>query len=188
MLIAPILNRTGRAMNRLVLDRFDVRPGQRVLEVGFGGGDLLDSLLKAGPQEVVGIDISDAMVARARRRFRREMGEGRLRLLTGSAEALPLREGGFDRVASVNTVYFWTRPAAVIAELARVTRPGGRLALAFQSPDSVTAWPGHVHGFHAYGADEIGALMEAAGFHPPAIATGSDPKIGEFLCLTSERK
>ena len=175
-------------MNRLVLEQLDVQPGERVLEVGFGGADLLDSLLKAGPQEVVGIDISDAMVARARRRFRREIGEGRLRLLTGSAEALPLREGGFDRVASVNTVYFWARPGAVMAELARVMRPGGMLALAFQSPDSVTAWPGHVHGFHAYGADEIGALMQAAGFHPPAISTGSDPKIGEFLCLKSERK
>lgn len=175
-------------MNWLALQQLDVQPGERLLELGFGGGDLLLSLLKSGAQKVVGIDISDAMVARARRRFRRELKEGRLRLLTGSAEALPRRGGGFDKVVSVNTVYFWARPAAVLAELARVTRSGGRLALAFQTPESVRRWPGHVHGFHAYGADEIAALMEAAGFHPPARAFGSDQQVGDFLCLTSERK
>jgi arsenite methyltransferase len=175
-------------MNRLALQQLDVLPGERVLEVGFGGGDLLASLLQVAPQELVGVDISDEMVALARRRFRREMGQGRLRLLTASAEALPRREDGFDKVCSVNTVYFWKRPAAVLAELARVTRPGGRLVLAFQTPESVRRWPGHVHGFHAYGADEIAGLMEAAGFKPSAMTSGSDDEVGDFLCLTSERK
>jgi arsenite methyltransferase len=188
LLIAPILNRTGRAMNRLALEQLDVGAGERVLEVGFGGGELLASLLQTDAQELVGIDISDEMVALARRRFRREVARGRLRLLIGSAEALPRREGGFDKVCSVNTLYFWERPAAALAELARVTRPGGRLVLAFQTPESVRSWPGHQYGFHAYGADEIAALMEAAGFHPPATMSGSDRQVGDFQCLTSERK
>jgi ubiquinone/menaquinone biosynthesis C-methylase UbiE len=175
-------------MNRLVLEQVDVRPGERVLEVGFGGGDLLASLLNSPAQEIVGIDISDEMVKRARRRFRRDLADGRLRLLTASAEALPRREGGFDKVCSVNTIYFWKRPAAVLSELARVTRAGGRLLLAFQTPESVRRWPGHVHGFHAYGADEIAGLMEAAGFDPPKTTSGSDEQVGDFLCLTSERK
>jgi arsenite methyltransferase len=175
-------------MNRLALAQLDVQPDERVLEVGFGGGDLLSSLLRSGAKEVVGIDISDAIVARARRRFRREARGGRLRLLTGSAEALPRREGGFDKVASVNTVYFWKRPAAVLAEFARVTRSGGRLVLAFQTPESVRRWPGHRYGFHAYGADELAALVEAAGFEAPATTSGNDEKVGDFLCLTSARK
>jgi arsenite methyltransferase len=175
-------------MNRLVLKQLDPQPQERVLEIGFGGGDLLGLLLGSGAQEIVGIDISDEMVARARRRFRAEVKQGRLRLLTASAEALPRGEGGFDAVCSVNTVYFWARPAAVLAELARVTRPGGRLVLGLQIPESVRRWPGHRYGFHAYGADELAALMEAAGFQPPARTCGSDKRVGDFLCLTSVRK
>ena len=187
-LIAPILNRTGRATNRLVLQQLAILPGERVLEVGFGGGDLLASLLQSPAQEIVGVDISDAMVARAKRLFCRETARKRLRLLVASGEALPRKEGAFDKVASVNTLYFWDRPAAVLAELARVTRSGGRLVLAFQTPESVRSWPGHVHGFHAYGAEEIAALMEAAGFHPPETSVGHSEETGEFICLTSERK
>lgn len=175
-------------MNRLMLDQLRVAPGERVLEVGFGGAALLGALLKSEAQQIVGIDISDAMVSRARRRFAREVKSGRLRLFTASVEALPRRECGFDKACSVNTVYFWSRPAAAFAELARVTRPGGTFCLAFQTPESVRRWPGHRHGFHVYGADELAGLMEAAGFHPPARASGHDREVGEFLCLTSERK
>jgi ubiquinone/menaquinone biosynthesis C-methylase UbiE len=175
-------------MNRLVLDQLQVARGERVLEVGFGGAELLEALLKCEAQEVVGIDISDAMVARARRRFADALTTGRLRLLTASAEALPRQVSGFDKACSVNTVYFWSRPSAVLAELARVTRPGGSLSLAFQLPEAVRAWPGHRCGFHIYGADELAGLLEAAGFHPPARASGHDKEVGEFLCLTSERK
>lgn len=175
-------------MNRLTLEQLDVRPGERVLEIGFGGGDLLQSLLRTQAQEIVGIDHSEDMVARAKRRLRQEVKQGRLRLLVGTAEALPPREGGFDKVCSVNTVYFWERPAAVLAELARATRRGGRLVLALQSPDSVRRWPGHVHGFRAYGADELAHLMESAGFTAPSQAAGHDEKVGDFLCLTSELK
>ena len=175
-------------MNRAALGLLDLQPGERLLEIGFGGGDLLGLALKNGVQEVVGIEISDALLAHARRRFKHEVETGRLRLLAASAEALPPDLGGFEKVASVNTVYFWSRPGDVLAGFARALRPGGRLVLAFQTPESVRRWPGHVHGFHVYGAEEIAALMAAAGFNPPSVTAGSDPRIGDFLCLTSERK
>ena len=52
-------------MNRLTLEQLDVQPRDRVLEVGFGGGDLLANALAITRAEIVGIDISEAMVARA---------------------------------------------------------------------------------------------------------------------------
>jgi ubiquinone/menaquinone biosynthesis C-methylase UbiE len=171
-------------MNRLALAELPPEPRDQLLEVGFGGGDLLRSLLASDVASVTGVEVSEAMLALARRRFR---GEGRLRLLLGSAEDLPLDAGSVDKAYSVNSLYFWKDLSAASREFARVLRPGGALALCFQTPQAVRAWPGHVHGFTAYEAEEVASELEQAGFGSPREARGSDPRVGEFLCLVSEK-
>jgi ubiquinone/menaquinone biosynthesis C-methylase UbiE len=172
-------------MNRLAFEQLAPRAGEKVLEAGFGGGDLLSWTLAAGA-EAIGIDPSEAMVRRARRRFRRELAAGELHVLEGPAERLPVGDAAVDKAVSVNTLYFWEELAGPLAEFARVLRPGGRLVLCFQTPDAVRAWPGHVHGFRAYEPDPVALYMQQAGFSAPAVATASDPKVGEFVCLTSQ--
>ncbi len=182
-----MLDRTARAMNRLTFEQLEISGRERVLEVGFGGGDLIEWMLAATEAEIVAVDISEAMLKRARRRFRKALGQKRLALLAGSAEALPLGDRSVDKACSVNSLYFWPNPTAAMAEFARVLRPGGRLVLCFQAPEAVRAWPGYVYGFRAYGADEVAALMQSAGFGPVRIATGEAREVGQFICLSSER-
>ena len=174
-------------MNRLAFEQLGIRSGEHVLEVGFGGGDLIEWVLAATNAEIVGVDVSDAMLKRGRRRFATEVANGRLRLLEGTVEALPIEDSSIDRAYSVNSLYFWPDAAVAMAEFARVLRPGGRLVLCFQAPEAVRAWPGHVYGFHAYGAGEMAALMEAAGFGPVRTARGEASEVGEYICLSSER-
>jgi ubiquinone/menaquinone biosynthesis C-methylase UbiE len=174
-------------MNRMAFERLEIRPGEHVLEVGFGGGDLIEWMLSATNAEVTGVDVSEAMVKRAQRRFANEMGQGRLRLFTAAVDTLPLPEASVDRACSVNSIYFWPDPALAIREFARVLRPRGRLVLCFQTPASVRAWPGHVHGFRAYGADEVAALMQIAGLANVRTDHGEARGVGEFICMTGER-
>ena len=171
-------------MNLAALDALDVQPGERVLEVGFGGGDLLARLLDAGAGEVIGADPSGAMVERARRLHTRE---SRVRLIEASVTALPLADGSSDKACSVNTLYFWRNLDAAAWELARVIRPGGRLVLCFQTPEAVRAWPGHRFGFQAWEEEEIASAIEAAGFGGLASKRASDRKLGEFVCLAALR-
>lgn len=169
-------------MNRTALEALAVEPGERVLEVGFGGGELLSGLLAAGA-EVVGVDRSDAMVARARLRFGRELRAGRVTLHRASVERLPLAQAAVDKACSVNALYFWPDLLAAVAELARVLRPGGALLLCFQTPEAVRAWSGHRHGFLAYAPEEVAAAMVGAGLSLAGETRGSDARVGEFLCL-----
>jgi arsenite methyltransferase len=184
LLVAPWLNRIGAAMNRLVLAELEVRRDDDLLEIGFGGGALLGGLLKATEGRVIGVDVSEAMVQRARRRFRRV---GRLELHRASVEALPLAAASVDKACGVNNLYFWPDPAAAMRELARVLRPGGRLAIAFEPPEELRKWPGHRFGFRLFEEAEVKRLMEQAGFALVRRAEGRGRKPDFFLCLTGER-
>ena len=184
LLLGPWLDRIGAAMNRLTLEQLEVGPADEVVEIGFGGGGLLALLLEATRGRVIGVDVSAAMVKRARRRF---AGEPRLALHLGSVEAIPLPDASVDAACSVNNLYFWPDPAAGMRELARVVRPGGRLAIAFEPADALRQWPGHRFGFRLFEEDEVRALMVDAGFVAVRRAEGRGRKPDFFLCLTGER-
>ncbi|HEX8639727.1 MAG TPA: class I SAM-dependent methyltransferase [Allosphingosinicella sp.] len=169
-------------MNALVLERLALRRDEDVLEVGFGGGALLGALRDATDGAVHGVDISQAAVDRARRRF----GDG-VALHVASVDALPLPDGAVDAACSVNSLYLWPDAEVAMAEFSRVTRPGGRLAVSFEPPEELRKWPGHRFGFRLYAEDEVRALMEKAGFDDIDRAEGRGRKPDFFVCLTGVR-
>ena len=171
-------------MNRLTLEQLDIQADDDVLEVGFGGGALLAAMLEATRGSVTGVDLSEEMVRRARRRFR---GEARLALHRAPVDALPLGDEAVDKACSVNNLYFWPDPAAALRELARVVRPGGRLAICFEPPEELRKWPGHLYGFRLFEEGEVRDLMTAAGFTRLRCAEGRGRMPDYFLCLTGER-
>lgn len=138
-LVVPFLNLVNARVNRAALATLEVRPGEHLLEVGFGGAYALRLALAAvGEGHVTGIDISPEMVSRARRTFCGEIAAGRMELLEGDAVALPLPDSTFDAIYTVNTIYFWSDLSAGLEELFRVLRPGGRLVIAMISGARVT--------------------------------------------------
>ncbi|MFF5261004.1 class I SAM-dependent methyltransferase [Actinomadura viridis] len=114
-----------------LFELLNVRPGERVLEIGYGPGRLI-SLLAASPAgRVCGVDPSPQMRAFAARRNRGQVAAGRVDLRVGTAESTGFPDAEFHCVVSVNNVGLWPRLEAGIAEMYRVTRPGGRVVIAW---------------------------------------------------------
>lgn len=108
-----------------------VRPGTRLLDVGCGSGQLALIAARAGAT-VTGCDIAVNWLERARARA---MAEGlSIAFDEGDAEALPYADGKFDAVVSLIGAMFAPRPELVAAELTRVCRPGGMIAMANWTP------------------------------------------------------
>jgi arsenite methyltransferase len=174
-------------MNALALRQLGIAPEDRVLEVGFGGGSLFESILAVRPAMAIGVDISEEMVARARRRFRRQIAEGRAWIMLGSPESLQLDDASIDKACSLNSIYFWTNPAAAMQEFARVLRPGGALLLGFEAPETLCAWPGHRYGFTVYDPGDVVRLAVEAGFGNAEVYEGLEPRFGRIFCVKVER-
>jgi demethylmenaquinone methyltransferase/2-methoxy-6-polyprenyl-1,4-benzoquinol methylase len=120
---------------RALVDAVALAPGQRVLDVATGTGMVAVELLARADCSVVGIDQSAEMLSGARARF----GDAaRVELVEGQAEALPFADASFDALTFTYLLRYVDDPAATMRELARVVRPGGRVAsLEFGVPP----WP-----------------------------------------------
>lgn len=103
------------------------RAGQRVLDVATGTGMVAAELLARADCTVVGIDQSAAMLEGARQRFATAR-QGRVELIEGQAEALPFADESFDALTFTYLLRYVDDPGATVRELARVVRPGGRVA------------------------------------------------------------
>ncbi|MBI4729501.1 MAG: class I SAM-dependent methyltransferase [Acidobacteria bacterium] len=99
---------------------------RRILEVGAGTGLHARWILENTPAEYVGVDVSEAMLAIATRRLAPHAG--RFRLGIADAHRLPFPDGSFDAAFCSGTLHHLADPGRGLAELARVVRPGGRVA------------------------------------------------------------
>jgi arsenite methyltransferase len=108
----------------------DLHPGERVLDLGSGGGiDVLLSAKRVGPTgRAFGVDMTDEMLALAQRNAA-EAGATNVEFLKGHIEALPLPAESIDVVISNCVVNLAADKAAVFAEISRVLRPGGRIGI-----------------------------------------------------------
>jgi len=119
------MGRFSRLLAPQMADLAGVRAGRTVLDVGCGTGMLTAVLVdRLGAANVTGIDPSESFVSAARERF------PGVRIERGSAEALPFDEDAFDASIAQLVVHFMTDPVRGIREMARVTRPGGVVAVA----------------------------------------------------------
>jgi SAM-dependent methyltransferase len=121
-------------MRRAVLDALAPGPDDRLLEVGCGGGMLLRDALAAGCTAAA-VDHSPQMVRLARQTNAEAVAEGRLEVVRADAARLPFEDASFTRAAMVIVFLFLPDPRAALAEVLRVLRPGGRLALDTLPPE-----------------------------------------------------
>lgn len=162
------LNRVNADITAAVYRRLLLRPGDRVLEIGFGNGKLLTALLAcADDLTYVGVDISETMVTEAIAFNAELVAAGQASFRLAPAEAIPCPDQSSDKVFAVNVIYFWPDPVRALAEMRRVLRPGGTSVIAAVKPDTDQPPPPFAreeYGFRVRDAATVAALHREAGF------------------------
>ena len=147
--------------------RLNISPSDRVLDVACGTGNLTIPAARMGAQ-VTGIDIAPNLVEQAQAWAR---AEGlAVTVEEGNAEQLPYAAASFDIVVTMFGAMFATRPDVVAAELLRVCRSGGRIAMANWTPDSF-----------------IGHMLMLIANHVPSTASVPSPLLWGQATVVTDR-
>lgn len=159
--VMPLVS--GR-LNEMIATELDLHADDDVLDVGCGAGGFLEH---AAPRVryVAGLDASEIQVRMARQRLRDRIAGATAEVLYGNAEALPWDDGRFSAVASLNCLKFVADPDRSLAEMCRVLRSGGRVAILLDTgvPDAKSGKV-DAYGQRQWSADDAEQMMENAGF------------------------
>src|SRR5882757_9201943 len=148
--------RGRRRVLRAALDRLPLAPAARLLDAGCGSGRTLDELARYG--RVSGIDLSAEAVAAARERGHDDVRVARV-------EELPFADATFDVVTCLDVIEHTPDDGATLAELRRVTRPGGLLLVTVPAYQALWSWHDEVNlHFRRYETPSLRAAARSAGW------------------------
>jgi len=116
-----------------VVSLLDIRPQDRVLEIGFGPGLAIEQVSRiASSGFVAGFDHSEVMLRQAAKRNAKAIRDGRVALELVSVTNLPSFDEPFDKIFTINSIHFWVNPVDCLKDLRKLLRPGGLIAVTLQ--------------------------------------------------------
>jgi arsenite methyltransferase len=162
-IIRFLMNRGNAGMNAFAVQQLELTSLDRVLEIGFGGGVALPSLIERAAF-VAGVDRPHDVVQQAKAQFSKAVTASRAAFREGAVEALPFEAAAFDKVCTVNTVYFWRSLDAGCSEIHRVLAPGGCAVIGFLPKERMDRMAMPTDIFTARVPADVVPALAAAGF------------------------
>ena len=163
--VAENMNRSNYHLIRWAVESLALKAGDAVLEIGFGNGAHIKDIIAGTPNlRFTGVDISPDMIKEASGLLQDEIRGKQVALHRVSSDDLPFPHHVFDRVLTVNTLYFWEEPSRHLEQIRKVLRPEGVFCLAIRTSDFMKELPFVRYGFKIYSPDEAESLLVSNGF------------------------
>ena len=176
---------------RAMAQAAEIHPDDDLLDIACGWGEFLVTYA-AHARRVAGVDLAPAKVGLARERLADRIADGTAGVVVADAAGLPWPDGSFTAVTCMDAFPFFPDPRAVLAEMYRVLRPGGRAVMSFAAehlPEGVESRQarGLAGTYTAISDTTAIRMVEDAGFGPVSLTwtsvAGDHPLIGSVLRL-----
>ncbi|NJK97131.1 MAG: class I SAM-dependent methyltransferase, partial [Bacteroidales bacterium] len=182
--VGELMNVGNQLINIETIKALKIIPGNHILEIGMGNGCFVEQILKDSTIKYTGIDHSEEMVNQACKRNQNFIQSKQAFFLKGNAESLPFTDNTFDNVFTVNTLYFWEHPHAILNEIHRVLKPEGQLVMAIRPKYIMEEYPFVKYNFTMYNKEDISELFANHPFRINAIWEKQEPEqdiLGQML-------
>ena len=159
------MNVSNANMIKRTVETLDIINHEKVAEIGPGNGSHVNYLTaSAGRITYTGIDISETMVQTARKLNARLVESGQASFVLSDGKTLDFDTNYFDKIFTVNTIYFWEEPLPYASEIYRILKPGGRFCVAFAHRNFMQKLPFTQYGFRLYDPETVEELLGKAQF------------------------
>jgi len=183
-----VFDQGNALLNNLVCDLMSVQTDDRVIEIGSGTGKLIYKMAQKIDNGLIeGVDFSGAMVSIARKRNKNNIANGRVKILEGNFDEMPIEKEGFTKACSINTIYFWPEPKLTAKKIAEILRPEGKLVLAFEDIGQLKQRKLNQDVFHLYSKDEVSAFLIDAGFSDNVRILSKKKGNSIFHCVVANK-
>lgn len=170
------MNKGNELMNLTAINMLEVQASNVILEIGMGNGFFVKDILGLAPAiHYIGCDFSEKMVKEAIAYNKAFIDNHQAKFFVASADSLPFESPTFNKVFTINTLYFWDNPPLILNEIKRVLKPEGQLLIAFRPRWAMEQYPFIQYGFTLYDKEEILTLLSDNGFKVIQILEEQEP-------------
>lgn len=163
--MTSIFNSINAELNLLVKEILNPEMNDKILEIGFGSGKLIHEMAEIITEGIIeGIDFSDAMLNQASKVNKQYISAGIVKLTKGECNNLPYNNESFDKLCSVNTLYFLSEPDKCFQETFRVLKHGGKIVIGFRDDKQMNHLNLNRDIFNTYSLNEVVELLTNSGF------------------------
>ena len=173
-------------LNDFVNELVSVHIDDRIIEIGFGTGKLIYKMAQQIDKGLVeGIDFSRTMASIARKRNKKNIANGKVKIFEGNFDEKPYEKEKFTKACSVNTLYFWPDPVHTARRIAEILKPDGKLILAFEDIEQLKQRKLNQDVFHLYSKEEVQNLLINAGFSKDVSVVSRKKGKSIFHCVAA---
>lgn len=165
MVMSRIFEKGNSDLNNFMKELLSPEETDHILEIGFGTGGLISDMAAITKKGIIeGVDFSETMVSIARKRNKKYMEKGRVRIRKGGFEKMSYSDDSFDKVCSANTIYFWKDPVNTAGKILKILKPGGKLVIGFGDLEELKKKPLSSEVFRLYSNNEVRNILKKSGF------------------------
>jgi ubiquinone/menaquinone biosynthesis C-methylase UbiE len=158
-----------------------------ILETGMGNGFFVPQIISCHPSiHYIGCDFSDVMVAEAERLNIPWIRNGQARFVQADMTSMPFDDAVFNKIFTINTIYFWDDAAAILNEIKRVLHTTGKFILTLRPKHLMEKYPFTQYGFNMFSKEEVCTLLQQNGFTIAEVLETQEPDFelnGEMIAV-----
>ena len=183
--VMSVMTRQNKKQYQAVLDNINAQPTDAILDIGFGNGYLIGMLQKYHPSKICGIEISQYMLDKVSRKYRQAVSTGTLDLRLANIKALPFDDACFDKICTINTLYFWNDTDSSFAEIKRTLKPDGIFINVFYGKGFLDKMSHAQYGYSKYSVEQVVEMTEKSGLKIVRVIE-IQPEISH--CIIAEKR